>query len=116
YYILDDWGDTKPGGTASDGTPRTRVGTIDVDGETYDVWMKTRMNKPAITGNNQTFDQYFSIRRTARQCGSISVSEHFRQWEKLGLQLGKLVEATLLLEAQDSTGTIEFTTAAITVK
>jgi hypothetical protein len=116
YYILDDWGATKPAGTASDGTPRTSVGTIIVDGETYDVWKKTRMNKPAITGNNETFDQYFSIRRTARQCGHISISEHFSKWIGLGLQLGNLYEAKLLLEAQDTSGTIEFTTAKVVVE
>ena len=77
YYIIDDWGEMKPGGTASDGTPRTRVGTITVDGDTYDVWKKTRENKPNITGTDQTFDQYFSIRQNARQCGHISVSDHF---------------------------------------
>jgi len=115
YYILDDWGSVKPAGTASDGTPRTSVGTLTADGETYDVWMKTRMNKPAITGDNMTFDQYFSIRRTARQCGRISVSEHFRQWTSLGLQLGKLVEAKWLAEAQNNSGSIEFTTATVTV-
>jgi hypothetical protein len=115
YYILDDWGSVKPAGTASDGTPRTSVGTLTADGETYDVWMKTRMNKPAITGDNMTFDQYFSIRRTARQCGRISVSEHFRQWTSLGLQLGKLVEAKWLAEAQFNSGSIEFTTATVTV-
>ncbi|HYQ04158.1 MAG TPA: glycoside hydrolase family 11 protein [Polyangiaceae bacterium] len=116
YYILDDWGSTKPAGTASDGTPRDSVGTITVDGEVYDVWKKTRTNKPAITGDNMTFDQYFSIRRTARQCGHISISEHFTKWIGLGLKLGKLVESKLLLEAQDSTGTIDFTTATVTAK
>jgi hypothetical protein len=115
YYILDDWGATKPAGTASDGTPRTSVGTLTADGETYDVWMKTQTNKPAITGDNMTFDQYFSIRRTARQCGRISISEHFNRWTALGLQLGQLVEAKLLLEAQFNTGTIEFTTATVVV-
>jgi endo-1,4-beta-xylanase len=116
YYILDDWGATKPAGFSSDGTPRTSVGTIEVDGETYDVWMKTRVNKPAITGPSETFDQYFSIRRTARQCGRISISEHFEKWEGLGLSLGKLTEAKLLVEAQDSTGSIEFTTATVVVE
>jgi endo-1,4-beta-xylanase len=91
------------------------VGTIMVDGGTYDVWKKTRMNKPAITGDNMTFDQYFSIRQTARQCGTISVSEHFTKWEALGLPLGNLWEAKLLMEAQDSTGTIDFTTAKVEV-
>jgi endo-1,4-beta-xylanase len=92
------------------------VGTIDVDGDTYDVWKHTQTNKPAITGNSETFDQYFSVRQTARQCGHISISQHFSQWTGLGLQLGKLEEAKLLLEAQDSTGTIAFTTATVVVK
>ncbi len=116
YYILDDWGSTKPAGVASDGTPRDNVGMITVDGAVYDVWKKTRTNKPAITGDNMTFDQYFSIRQTARQCGHISISEHFSKWIGLGLQLGNLEEAKLLLEAQDSTGTIAFTTASVVVK
>jgi len=116
YYIIDDWGDSKPAGTASDGTPRTHVGVITVDGDTYDVWKRTKTNAPAITGDNQTFDQYFSVRQNARQCGHISISEHFSQWTSLGLQLGKLEEAKLLLEAQDSTGSIDFTTATVVVK
>jgi hypothetical protein len=115
YYILDDWGSTKPAGIASDGTPRDSVGTITVDGASYDVWKKTRTNKPAITGDNMTFDQYFSIRQTARQCGHISISTHFNEWIRLGLQLGKLVESKLLLEAQNSSGTIDFTTAKVAV-
>jgi hypothetical protein len=116
YYILDDWGSTKPGDTASDGTPRTHVGTISVDGDSYDVWKHTQTNKPNITGTNQTFDQYFSVRQTARQCGHISISQHFSQWVTLGLQLGNLEEAKLLVEAQNSTGTIDFTTATVVVK
>jgi len=116
YYIIDDWGDSKPAGVASDGTPRTHVGVITVDGDTYDVWKRTKTNAPAITGDNQTFDQYFSVRQNARQCGHISISEHFSQWTSLGLQLGKLEEAKLLLEAQDSTGSIDFTTATVVVK
>jgi hypothetical protein len=115
YYILDDWGVTKPAGFASDGTPRTSVGTLTADGETYDVWKHTRVDKPAITGDNMTFDQYFSIRRTARQCGTISVSQHFNQWTSLGLPLGQLVEAKWLIEAQNNSGTFEFGTATVVV-
>jgi len=116
FYILDDWGAEKPGGFSSDGTPRDEVGTLEADGETYDVWKKTRVNKPAITGPSETFDQYFSIRRTARQCGTISVSEHFTKWEGLGLQLGKMHEVKLLLEAQFNGGNIAFTTAKVVVE
>ncbi|HVY37557.1 MAG TPA: glycoside hydrolase family 11 protein, partial [Polyangia bacterium] len=113
YYIIDDWAGAKPAGTSSDGSARTHVGVITVDGDTYDVWKHTRTNKPAITGDNQTFDQYFSVRQSARQCGHISISQHFSQWTSLGLQLGKLEEAKLLAEAQDSTGSVVFTTATV---
>jgi endo-1,4-beta-xylanase len=115
FYILDDWGVEKPAGFASDGTPRESVGTLVADGETYDVWKKLRENKPAITGPSETFYQYFSIRRTARQCGTISVSTHMNEWERLGLDLGKMHEATLLMEAQNNSGTFAFTTAKVTV-
>jgi hypothetical protein len=115
FYILDDWGETKPAGVASDGSPRDEVGTLEADGETYDVWKKTRENKPSIIGD-ATFDQYFSIRRTARQCGTISVSDHFNQWEELGLPLGNLYEVKWLLEAQFNSGSIAFTTANVRVE
>lgn len=115
YYILDDWGPTKPAGTASDGTPRERVGTMEIDGDTYDVWKKERVNKPSIIGD-QTFYQYFSIRTNARQCGHISISEHFKGWEKLGLDLGKLYEAKMLVESQDSSGTVDFTKVTVQVE
>ena len=78
--------------------------------------VNTALHKPAITGDNMTFDQYFSIRRSARQCGTISVSEHFSKWVEMGLQLGDLVEVKWLLEAQFNTGTAEFTTANIVVE
>lgn len=114
FYILEDWGSVKPGGFSSDGTPREEIGTLEADGETYDVWKKQRVDKPAITGPSETFDQYFSIRRTARQCGTISVTEHFEQWEELDLPLGKFHEVKLLLEAQFNEGTVSFTTARVT--
>jgi endo-1,4-beta-xylanase len=77
-----------PAGIASDGTPRDHVGTITVDGGSYEVWKKTRTNKPSITGDNKTFDQYFSIR----------------------------YEAKILVEAQDTTGTVDFTKATVVVR
>jgi len=116
YYIIDDWGSSKPAGLASDGSPRTHAGTITVDGDTYDVWTHTQTNKPAINSDSATFDQYFSVRQSARQCGHVSVSEHFSKWAALGLSLGKMEEVKLLVEAQSSTGTVNFTTASIVIK
>lgn len=111
YYIIDDYGTFVPGPAASDGTPRTHLGTIVVDDGTYDVWQLHVTNKPAITGDNQEFDQYFSVRQpqSRRQCGHISVSEQFSKWATLGIQLGKLEEAMFLMEAQNNSGTIDVT-------
>lgn len=114
FYIIEDWGTTKPAGMASDGTPRDAVGTLDIDGETYDVWKKSRQNKPSIKGT-ASFDQYFSIRRSARHCGRISVSQHLSGWEKQGLSLGNLYEVKLLVESQDNSGSVEFTAAKVAV-
>ena len=115
YYIIDDYGAFVPGPAASDGTPRTHVGTVTVDDGTYDVWQLHVKNKPAITGDNQDFDQIFSVRQSRRQCGHISVSEQFAKWAELGVQLGKLEETMLLMEAQNNSGSIDVT-ATLSVK
>ena len=111
YYIVEDWfgggGSPNPGGT--------KVGTITVDGGTYNVYQHTQVNQPAITGGNATFVQFFSVRQTARTCGTISISEHFAQWATMGMQLGNMEEARILVEAGGGTGSIDFTTATVVV-
>jgi endo-1,4-beta-xylanase len=112
WYIVDDW--------FGSGTPTgggTKVGTFTADGGTYNVYTHTQTNQPAITGGNATFVQYFSVRQTPRQCGTISISQHFSEWTTLGLQLGNLEEARLLVEVGGSNGngSINFTTATVTV-
>jgi endo-1,4-beta-xylanase len=109
YYIVEDWygaGPPNPGGTL--------MGTITVDGGTYNVYTHTQTNQPAITGGNATFVQFFSVRQTARQCGTISISEHFSQWNTMGMTLGNMEEAKLLIEAGGGTGTITFATGTVT--
>jgi len=115
YYVIEDYGDFVPGPAASDGSPRTHQGTITVDGGTYDVWSLAVKDKPAITGDHEDFNQYFSVRQVRRQCGHVSVSEHFSKWASLGLPLGKLEETMFLMEAQNNSGTVSVTTATITV-
>ena len=86
------------------------------DGGTYNVYTHTQTNQPAITGGNATFVQYFSVRQTARQCGHISISEHFKEWANLGLTLGKMEEARILVEVGGGSGNIDFTTATVTAQ
>ena len=110
YYIIDDWYGTRPS-FAGD-----KVGSVTVDGSSYDILTHTQVNQPAITGGNATFVQFWSLRTTARQCGHISITEHFRAWAAIGLTLGNMVEAKLLVEAGGGTGSIDFTSATITAQ
>ena len=95
YYIVDDWLHDR--GTPGGSYIGSKKGTITVDGEEYAVWTGTRTGESKW--GTSTFTQIFSIRQSRRQCGTIHVSEHFRQWKKLGLNLGGLMECQILAEA-----------------
>ena len=108
YYIAENWLGKKPN--------FTKVGTFTIDGEgTYDVMTNQQKNAANITGTNQDFVQFWSVRTSPRQCGHISISKHFDEWAKLGLQLGNLEETRILVEAQNNSGTLDFTTATVVV-
>ena len=110
YYIVEDWFGARP-------VPGTKVGTITVDGGAYDVLTHTQTNQPDVFGTLSTFDQFYSVRQTPRSCGHISISQHFAAWANLGLQLGKMEEAKILVEVGNGgTGTITFTTATLVVQ
>ena len=109
YYIAENWLGKKPN--------FTKVGTFTIDGEgTYDVMTNTQTNQPNITGTNATFVQYWSVNQTPRTCGHISISKHFAEWASLGLQLGNLEETRFLVEGQNNSGTIDFTTLTVVAK
>jgi hypothetical protein len=109
FYIVDDWFGTGSAPTAGG----SLKGTFSVDSGTYKIYTHQQVNQPSIHGNT-TFMQYFSIRQTARQCGHISISEHWKQWKSLGLDLGKMYEAKLLIEAGGGTGSIDYTVGNMT--
>ncbi|HLK88700.1 MAG TPA: glycoside hydrolase family 11 protein [Polyangia bacterium] len=112
YYIVEDWYGSPP--TADGGA---KMGTFTVDGGTYDVYQHTQVNQPSVTGANATFPQFYSIRQTPRQCGHISITEHYKEWASLGLTLGKMEEAKILVEVGGGgTGNIAFMTATVTAK
>lgn len=99
YYIIDSWGTWKPPGNVAS------KGKITIDGGTYDVFVTDRINQPSIIGNSSTFKQYWSVRTSKRTSGTISVSEHFKAWEKMGLNMnGKFYEASLVVEGYQSSG------------
>ncbi|MEZ3423771.1 MAG: glycoside hydrolase family 11 protein [Lachnospiraceae bacterium] len=96
YYIVESWGTWRPPGAI----PK---GVITVDGGTYDVYETTRINKPSIQGDT-TFKQYWSVRTSKRTSGTISVTEHFKAWESLGMPMGKIYETALNVEGYQSNG------------
>ena len=96
YYIVESWGTWRPPGATS-------KGVIYVDGGAYDVYETTRYNQPSIDGNT-TFKQYWSVRQQKRTSGTISVTEHFKAWERMGMQMGKMYEAALTVEGYQSSG------------
>jgi hypothetical protein len=100
FYIVDDWW-SKP-------NPGSKVGTITVDGDTYTVYKNYRTGAPSIEGTSN-FDQFYSVRQTARQCGHINLTAHFDGWSKLNMKMGKMYEAKVLAEAGGGSGSIDFT-------
>ena len=103
YYIVESWGTWRPPGAP------LALGTVTVDGGTYDIYKTTRYEQPSID-DIQTFDQYWSVRQVKPQGdgtkieGTISVSKHFDAWKKCGLELGKMYEVALNIEGYQSQG------------
>jgi len=121
YYIVDDWfGEAQlgindvtgwnPDNKDSIPDPSKSFGSFSVDDGIYNIYTAVRVKKPSIEGT-QTFTQFFSIRQgmeqERRQCGTISVSEHFKKWEELGLELGNMYETKYLVEAGGGTGWLD---------
>ncbi len=107
YYIVEDWNLWRP--------EYEYKGTITVDGGDYDVYTNQRVQQPSIKGT-QTFEQWFSVRKTPRRSGHISISEHFDKWAELGMDQGRMYEAKLKVEGLGGSGTVDFTTAQVTVE
>ncbi|HWP06156.1 MAG TPA: glycoside hydrolase family 11 protein [Polyangiaceae bacterium] len=109
WYIVDDSYSMMPFNT---GNPVS--GTVDLDGGTYNlVKRNTSGTGGNRCGNVSNWDQFYSIRHTGRQCGTISVTEHFKIWDAKGWKLGNLLEVKILVEAASGQGSVEFAVADV---
>lgn len=104
FYICDDSYNrmTDPWNT-------TLVGSATIDGAKYNFYKGTMVNMPSVMGDNKTFTQIFSVRQGGtRQCGHISVTEHLKAWEKIGIKTGPLYDCKIAIETGGSKGTIDY--------
>ena len=90
FYVVENGGMVRP-------EKREYKKTIISDGEEYDIYTRVRYDAPSI-GDSSDFSQYWSVRRTKRTEGYIDISEHFRAWEDIGMDMGKLYEISLCVE------------------
>lgn len=85
YYIVDSWGSWRPPGASS-------AGQVTTDGGTYNLYKTRRYNAPNITGRNQDFDQYWSVRTSKRTAPTgnvkITFANHKNAWASKGWRLG----------------------------
>ncbi len=117
WYIVDSWG--------SQGRPTwcgTLVKTVTIDGGEYDIYKDDINQARGTIEGTKTFTQYWSIRKTARKCGSINITAHFEAWEAAGLKMGSsLYEAKILGEAgqypeeHNANGSFDFNYAKVYV-
>ncbi len=110
YYIIEDWRNWIPSMSGS----ASLKGSFDANGGTYDIIENTRVNQPSIVGT-ATFQQYFSIRRSVRNSGTINISEHFNEWEALELDMGDMYEVSFVVEGYQNSGSFEFTELDVVV-
>ena len=98
FYIVESHGNYKPPGGQG------YVGSYQMDDGTYELFKDTRVDQPSIQGR-KTFEQYFAVRTTKRTAGTLTISEHFKAWEKLGVDMsGMIYEVSLCVEGYMGSG------------
>jgi hypothetical protein len=108
YYINED----SYGGLQTGGTMAT------IDGDVYYLTKKTTTGTAganACSGSVSSWTQLISTRKTARQCGTITVSDHFAAWAAQGWSVGDVSSIHINVEVGGGTGSIEFPTASLAV-
>jgi hypothetical protein len=109
WYINEDaFGTLYPRGTA----------TATIDGATYSLYTTmttgTGGANACEAGHTGGWTQMISTRKTARQCGTVTVSDHFAAWAQQGWSLGTLASVHINVEVGGGMGTIQFPVANVT--
>lgn len=109
WYIVDDSFNTMPF------TPwnSSAKGSATIDGETYKIYSNSTNGTGGSRCNASSWMQFWSIRQKARQCGTMTISDHFKAWDAAGMKLGNLLEAKILVETGGGSGSVNFPVAIL---
>jgi endo-1,4-beta-xylanase len=105
YYVVENWGGFTPPGNS------TRLGVVNTDGGSYNIYRTQRVNQPSIIGN-ATFYQYWSVRTSKRSTGTnnvITFGNHVSAWRTLGMNLGTMNYQIMATEGYGSNGSSNVT-------
>ena len=112
WYIVDDSFNGMPVNPGS----TSNKGTVTIDGGDYILYTRQTSGTGGSRCNGvSNWAQYYSIRKTARQCGTISITQHFNAWKAAGMTLGNLLEAKILVEVGGGSGSVDFPVANVTL-
>lgn len=111
WYVVDDSYNQmpiNPGNTNLEGV-------VTIDGGEYNMYTRptTGTGGSRCDASITNWMQFYSVRKTARACGQISLTEHFDAWKSLGMELGGLLEAKILVEVGGGTGSVELPIANV---
>jgi len=109
WYILDDSFGQMPFNPYNS----SQKGTGTIDGESYKFFSNSTNGTGGSRCNQSSWSQFWSIRQKARQCGTITISDHFKAWDAAGMKLGNLLEAKILVETGGGSGSVDFAVANV---
>jgi hypothetical protein len=109
WYILDDSFGQMPFNPYNS----SQKGTGTIDGESYKFFSNSTNGTGGSRCNQSSWSQFWSIRQKARQCGTITISDHFKAWDAAGMKLGNLLEAKILVETGGGSGNVDFAVANV---
>lgn len=111
WYIVEDSYNNMPINPGM----TTNKGEVELDGGTYIMYTRptTGTGGTRCSGVNNWI-QYYSVRRTARACGTVSVTGHFDAWKSLGMELGDMLEVKIIAEVGGGVGEVDFPVALLT--
>ena len=114
FQIIENWLTPK---RPSEDNYGTKIGEYTVDGALYTLYQKVIDDNNFIERDHY---QYFGVRKERRYTGTIDITTHIKEWEKLGLPMGLLYEVQFLVEVNSeknrAQGLVEVPVAKVYIK